>query len=535
MPDTYHLLKRKSGVWYYNRRVPELFVSILKKKFIKHSLKTTSYNKARKLRNVKDHEWDGKFAILELDLAEPLFEASSVTYSEAVQKLELYFSHQYQKVEQEMFSDPPNQQQLDERRKETGVWMATFQKPVTEESQFYVWQTYKKLFGGRDEVFVGGKPMADNVFDQIRRGQLEYHKREMRLLVSDSTNADLGAFFPSSSATGADETLNGTPFQEICSDFLVNYDKEAVGKKLDKKTIEAMHTNVATAVEIIGGDFLTEKIDFDACTRFRDLIHEIPTNRKKIYGHLSIEEAIAKAKADGKPTLTHTTQTTYLSVFRRVLDFAVKKGALTTNPAAGLSSLATAVHASEKRRPFSIDELSKIFSAGVFASSLQEYSDPSKGDPLAKETKYFVPLIALYSGMRANEICQLHVEDVQRSSEGIWFIDVNENSKDKKLKNVQSTRVIPIHTELLQVGMIEFLKLRRKQKSERLFPELRLDKNGSYYRRPSRWFTEDHLSSYIKKEKGQGLHSFRHNFKDQMEVAEITDSIQARLGGCGTP
>ncbi|MGB8556376.1 MAG: DUF6538 domain-containing protein, partial [Pseudolabrys sp.] len=58
-----HLLRRK-GVYYYRRRVPLDFVKKTGKKFVQNSLNTTSLAEAKKLRALRDLEWDAHFDAL---------------------------------------------------------------------------------------------------------------------------------------------------------------------------------------------------------------------------------------------------------------------------------------------------------------------------------------------------------------------------------------------------------------------------------------------------------------------------------------
>jgi hypothetical protein len=41
------------------------------------------------------------------------------------------------------------------------------------------------------------------------------------------------------------------------------------------------------------------------------------------------------------------------------------------------------------------------------------------GSLIIRDERFWLPLIAVFSGMRQEEICQLHVEDV-RQADGIW-------------------------------------------------------------------------------------------------------------------
>jgi hypothetical protein len=59
-----HLLRR-GGVYYYRRRGPLHLVQEFGKQFVQHSLNTTSFAQAKKLRTLKDLEWDARFEVLE--------------------------------------------------------------------------------------------------------------------------------------------------------------------------------------------------------------------------------------------------------------------------------------------------------------------------------------------------------------------------------------------------------------------------------------------------------------------------------------
>ena len=58
-----------------------------------------------------------------------------------------------------------------------------------------------------------------------------------------------------------------------------------------------------------------------------------------------------------------------------------------------------------------------------------------------------MPLIGLYSGLRMGEICGLQLEDIKKIDE-VWCFDVNEE-QDKRLKTVNSKRIVPVHPHLI--------------------------------------------------------------------------------------
>lgn len=100
-----------------------------------------------------------------------------------------------------------------------------------------------------------------------------------------------------------------------------------------------------------------------------------------------------------------------------------------------------------------------------------------------KDWKRWIILIGRYSGMRQNEICQLYHNDVMKV-DGVWCFRVDNLNPNQTLKTDSSRRFVPIHSQLLTLGLLDFIKDRKGH----LFPELTLHL-GSYGHYFSRWFT----------------------------------------------
>ena len=96
----------------------------------------------------------------------------------------------------------------------------------------------------------------------------------------------------------------------------------------------------------------------------------------------------------------------------------------------------------------------------------------------------WIALLGLFTGARANEICQLYADDVQQV-DGIWCLNIRSGRPDQKLKTANSARLVPLHRHLLQNGFIEFVKGRI---GGRLFPELPHRQDG-YSHLWGQWFS----------------------------------------------
>src|SRR5665213_3176731 len=96
------------------------------------------------------------------------------------------------------------------------------------------------------------------------------------------------------------------------------------------------------------------------------------------------------------------------------------------------------------------------------------------GTLVVRDGYFWVPLIALHSGMRLGEILQLMKSDVKEEN-GIWYFDVNKG-EGKSLKTASSKRRVPIHRSLIDLGLVYHVK--QGQQSGRIFPEIKIGADG---------------------------------------------------------
>ena len=186
----------------------------------------------------------------------------------------------------------------------------------------------------------------------------------------------------------------------------------------------------------------------------------------------------------------------------------------------------------EDRDPFSLQELTAIFNAPLYTGcqSLRHWQKPGALIPRDAGI-YWVPLIALFSGMRAGEIIQLYTEDV-KEEEGILYFDINANGEDKRLKTLTSWRSIPVHPQLLEMGFGDLLETRRAEGAERLFGDLELGDDG-YYSSPYSKHFKRFLEAIKVKRARNAFHSFRHNFEDACRDSDVSKEIMDALQGHG--
>lgn len=132
----------------------------------------------------------------------------------------------------------------------------------------------------------------------------------------------------------------------------------------------------------------------------------------------------------------------------------------------------------------------------------------------------WIPLIALYNGMRQGEICQLFCDDIIEQ-DGIQCFRITVNQiRHQAVKNEQSRRVIPIHPTLIELGFIDYVDSCRARKFEHLW-ECGTDRKAAYYEKQdnyshyfSKWYNNTFKKYFIKKDEleQKPFHSLRHTF-----------------------
>jgi integrase len=83
---------------------------------------------------------------------------------------------------------------------------------------------------------------------------------------------------------------------------------------------------------------------------------------------------------------------------------------------------------------------------------------------------FWAPLIALYAGLRMEEVLQLRTADIA-SMDGLPVIRVAWSNEQRK-KSRSARRVVPIHSHLIRVGLLDFAEEARARGVRVLFPEL---------------------------------------------------------------
>lgn len=218
--------------------------------------------------------------------------------------------------------------------------------------------------------------------------------------------------------------------------------------------------------------------------------------------------------------LSPTGVNNYLRWLLTFLGWCHRKGKMVKMPTAYAEiKIADPVRKQDKRAAFSNDQLNVIFRSRVYRDQERDSS------------MFWVPLIALWNGMRSNEICQLDVADI-KLEENVWGFDITHisatGSNDKSVKTGSSIRFVPMHPRLIDFGLLDFHSARPK--TAKLFGDITRGSDGYY----STNFSKK-VNRYLKEIGVHGpklkFHSFRHTFRDALRKGRVDTEMGKALGG----
>jgi len=251
----------------------------------------------------------------------------------------------------------------------------------------------------------------------------------------------------------------------------------------------------------------------EECIYCRDTLMILPPNFNKRGKYKDKSMSVIMNMPPAPQPMHPVTVNGYMVLLSSLFKWAVRQGYSPRNPAEGLN-VRFRHRADQERKPYSHEDLQLI------VDNLPR--TPKNPD------RYWIPLVALYSGMRLDEICQMTVDDLAEI-DGIVCFDVNDDG-EKKLKTPASHRKIPVHPMLIKLGFMDYVAKQRKKKARQLWSNLEQDRFGSWGSMYSKWFTRFNRG-FISKDPKKCFHSFRHNLADSLKQLEVSDTLIAEILG----
>jgi len=303
-----------------------------------------------------------------------------------------------------------------------------------------------------------------------------------------------------------------TTLQELFDKFNIESNQSVKGLNEAQKVVNRfIGVYGSIAAETISGAMIRE---------FKELLIYTPSILPECLRTKSLRKIVREmnGKYNGR-TLSDSSINKHLSVLSSVLQWASDNSYFNDNWHNPVRGKTIRRKSSQRDRlPFTAGDLDKIFASDVYTNQLR----PKGG---AGGAAYWIPIIALYTGMRLEEIGQLLVGDV-KCEDNIWYFDVN-SSEDKQLKTKSSVRRVPIHYDLIELEFITYVK---ELECSRVFPLLKPDIYGRLTQNWSKWFGR-HLTKLGVNDDSKVFHSFRHLMKDALRNSEVDEAVSDAITG----
>lgn len=270
---------------------------------------------------------------------------------------------------------------------------------------------------------------------------------------------------------------------------------------------------------------------------FKEMLNITP-NRYNMVFKVPLPEAIELNKTAGREAIKPHTRERRLSAVKEFFSWARGADLIDIDPGEGVEFIKTRTRKiGPKRKPFRLGELQKLFASPLFTGCKDERFWKKPGSySMRDDHRFWLPLLALWTGARQGELAQLLVADVKQV-DGIWVIEITDEpdadespeSLEKRVKNNSSNRKVPIHPELIRIGFLKFVERKTEAGARRLFADCERDQNGRFG--PHTKHFKYLLVSVGITRQGVSFHSFRHAFEDAMQNSLVDEGAALRITG----
>lgn len=265
-----------------------------------------------------------------------------------------------------------------------------------------------------------------------------------------------------------------------------------------------------------------------ACREFRDTLAALPPNFTKNFPlDMPLADIVSATDNDGD-RLKRDTQAGYLQALGRLMRYASAEELIGKNPLeVPLHPRGEKVAAEDARDAYSLAQLQKVFRAPIYTGCVNDergFSKPQPGN-IIKRSRFWLPLIALFTGLRMGEILQLTQWHIQTGDDGLPCMLIGDRMS---VKTKASYRVVPIPDIILRCGFMSFVE----SKPDELFDDVPEAMDGYKSTNFSkRYATFSDALDLDEPGLDTCFHSFRHNFRDALRISGVDDALAREVFG----
>ena len=388
--------------------------------------------------------------------------------------------------------------------------MKLFQKYLSAASRCHTFEAMQNEFFDRlDDVTDNESALLENAADYFKSKQIDNGKNpytsqnisETQLekflqLIATRTNSTNQAPLTSS-------RIQSISLEQSFSDFIMN-------KRTGWKKVSGMENGYQIYFSIfkeLVGEIRTDQLTKAHVNDYIKAVQTLPSNRKKLpqYQHLAIRDFF-DLDIPENDRLSAITRKRYLGQMGTYFRWLKSNDYSEIELHLPLENVKIQrARSVDQKSAYSETDLKKLFTSNEYTNGLHD-----------EASHFWVPLIALYTGARLNEICQMSLRDVRKDKPtGLWVFDINEDLNDdalKSLKRPHHARLIPIHKKLIELGFLDFVKNQSSKNEKKLFPDLPyVSAVNKYGDKLQRWFNRTYSKTHCKVTTANtSFHSIRH-------------------------
>jgi integrase len=297
------------------------------------------------------------------------------------------------------------------------------------------------------------------------------------------------------------------------------HEEKKRGAQWAPKTEQEKLEHIALLVEILGNKTDILSISAMDAKKTKDTLFTYPKNRHKnpLTRGKSLTDAIS---ITGPDKISLKTVNKYLQTYSDMFEWARRNSYVDRNLYKGLTLRESSIQKTDRRDAFSDEQIRLI---------IGRVTNDESGF-IKRDYQKWGPLIGVYTGARLNEISQLFLSDIIRH-EGIWCFDLNDDDEQKQLKAAASKRKVPIHSALLDYGIIDYVDQLRQSGYSKLFPNFTYCVKNGWGRQLGRWFNDTLLPNLNMKSRTLVFHSLRHTMVTKLYRSEVQDEIVKAIVG----
>lgn len=301
------------------------------------------------------------------------------------------------------------------------------------------------------------------------------------------------------------------PLSEALAAF---HDERSAGAStLAPKTMEEHRNAVRMFNEFVGSDMQIATITKKHIIDYKQALLKTPNRYTMRFPGLTLPQAIQANMKLVEPFATLAPKTInmkWLSHLSGVFNWAFDNCHIEFNPSKGVSvDTGKKAHQEPSRLAFTKAELKAIFGHSMFA------------DPATYSLRQWALLIMLFTGVRnSSEMARMKLENIY-FEQGVPVFDLIDASK-----NQGSKRLVPIHKDLIRLGLLDYVENLKKRGETLLFPE--------WAERPDKvndWFNDVYLVSLGLKSKKKVFYCFRHTLATELARAGVPRELSKMISG----